>query len=192
MDNPNTMIFVSILILVLFLYLVQEPFAIYKESPLNDNTYKVQEYKNPQNAADMLAKLRKKTQEIVNYLKVKYSDDDRIARLVNRTKNLNIEESVHEENTSSFTINKGELISFCLRKKDTNKNFHDMSTMMFVLIHELAHVMSESEGHNDEFMKNFKFLLKEAEEGGLYIPIDYSNNPIVYCGVKVTNNPFFN
>jgi hypothetical protein len=67
-----------------------------------------------------------------------------------------------------------------------------MSMMMFVLIHELAHVMSESEGHNDEFMKNFKFLLKETEEGGLYIPIDYSNNPIVYCGVKVTNNPFFN
>ena len=140
----------------------------------------------------MLAKLRKKTQEIVNYLKVKYPDDERVARLVKREKNLNIEESVHENNTSSFTINKGELISFCLRKKDINENFHDMSMMMFVLIHELAHVMSESEGHNDEFMKNFKFLLKEAEEGGLYIPIDYSNNPIVYCGVKVTNNPFFN
>ena len=52
-------------------------------------------------------------------------------------------------------------------------------------MHELTHVMSISEGHGPEFVKNFKFLLKESESMGIYEPVDYSNNNnIVYCGVK--------
>ena len=35
---------------------------------------------------------------------------------------------------------------------------------MFVIIHELSHIMSKSIGHNSEFYDNFKFLLKEAVE----------------------------
>ena len=61
--------------------------------------------------------------------------------------------------------------------------------MWFVICHELAHVMSVTEGHNDEFIKNFRFLLVESTELGIYTPVDYSVNNINYCGVLVTNNP---
>ena len=97
-----------------------------------------------------------------------------------------------EEGVSSYTINKGELISMCVRHKKKNKNFHDYQTLLFVLIHELAHVASISKGHNKEFMTNFKFLLDHAGESKMDYAQNYSNSPITYCGVKVTNNPYDN
>ena len=39
---------------------------------------------------------------------------------------------------------------------------------MFVAIHELAHIASETIGHNDEFWNNFKFLLDNAVEIKIY------------------------
>ena len=40
-------------------------------------------------------------------------------------------------------------------------------------------------------MRNFRFLLKEAKISGIHNPIDYSIDNMVYCGVKVTHNPYF-
>ena len=104
-----------------------------------------------------------------------------------------IEEAPHKDGESTYTINKGELMKICLRKKIKNKPFHTLNTLMFVVIHELAHVISESIGHNEEFITNFRFLLKEAPKYDIdYEPIDYSENSMEYCGVKVTHNPFYN
>jgi hypothetical protein len=164
---------------------------LYRESMLNSNEYKVQNYNNPSKAADLLSILTKNMHEIIKHLKEKHNEDIRVIRFSKRLKDLQIEEAVHEEDASSYTINKGELMAICLRHKNENKNFHDIQTLMFVLIHELSHVMSVSEGHNAEFMDNFKFILREAKEAGVYIPIDYSHNPIKYCGVKVTHNPYY-
>ena len=33
----------------------------------------------------------------------------------------------------------------------------DVNTMMFVAIHEMGHLSSETIGHNDEFWDNFKY-----------------------------------
>ena len=118
-----------------------EKFGIYKESMLNSNTYKVQEYESPDKAADILAKLSKNTRIIIEHLKEHHYEDVRVVRLEKRSKELNIEEAVLEEGSSSYTINKGELMAFCLRHKTKDRKFHNIQTLMFVLIHELAHVM---------------------------------------------------
>ena len=61
---------------------------------------------------------------------------------------------------------------------------------MFVAIHELGHVMSESVGHTDEFWRNFKFI--RSSGGNQYLsPIDYKKNPKNYCGMEITDNPYF-
>ena len=88
-------------------------------------------------------------------------------------------------------INKGELMALCLRHKKGEHPFHEYNTLQFVMIHELAHVASISEGHNQEFINNFRFLLRQANALGYYDPVNYSNKPINYCGIKVTNNPYF-
>ena len=45
--------------------------------------------------------------------------------------------------------------------------------------------------HTEEFWSNFKFLLKEAKKEGIYNPIDYKKNPQPYCGMTITDNPYF-
>ena len=62
---------------------------------------------------------------------------------------------------------------------------------MFVALHELSHIATESIGHNKEFWDNFKFILKEAQEAGLYKMVDYSKDNKEYCGMTITDNPYF-
>jgi len=79
----------------------------------------------------------------------------------------------------------------CLRQKNQRKSLHDDNLLMFVIIHELAHIMSKSVGHNAEFYNNFKFLLKESVVMGCYKPVNFEKNPVKYCGMNVTNNPYY-
>ena len=67
----------------------------------------------------------------------------------------------------------------------------DENTLTFVAIHELAHVMSKSIGHKTEFWENFKFLLKDAVKMGLYKAVDYKKKPKEYCGMTITDNPYY-
>ena len=63
--------------------------------------------------------------------------------------------------------------------------------LMFVALHELSHIMTESTGHTTEFWKNFKFLLENAVEFDIYEPINYKENPEQYCGMQITDNPYY-
>lgn len=159
-------------------------------SNLNGKKYGIQEtLPYSHETADKIAKVELFIDKFINYLNNKYSNTDiRVNRLVSRLHNIKIEESPFEEGTSSYTLNKGELIAVCLRNKN-DKNFHNFDLLKFVIIHELAHVASVSTGHNAEFLRNFKWLLQEAKNANIYTPVDYSKNPITYCGVHVSNNP---
>ena len=88
----------------------------------------------------------------------------------------------------AYSVNKGEELSICIREKDTEK-FLDSNTVLFVAIHELAHIMSESTGHTEEFWDNMKYLLEEASKQGIYNPVDYSKNPTDYCGTEINSTP---
>ena len=61
--------------------------------------------------------------------------------------------------------------------------------MMFVALHELAHIMTKSIGHTEEFWNNFRYLLKKAIKLGLYNDVNFEKNPVDYCGTKITNSP---
>lgn len=84
------------------------------------------------------------------------------------------------EGNSSYTENKSS-ITLCLRDQKTASPY-DSNTLMYVALHELAHVISKTYGHGDEFKKNFAALLDRAEKLGFYdskIPL-----PSNYCGVQ--------
>ena len=88
----------------------------------------------------------------------------------------------------AYSVNKGEELSICIREKDTEK-FLDMNIVIFVAIHELSHIMSKSTGHTDEFWDNMKYLLEEGNKVGIYNPVDYSKNPVNYCGMEINSTP---
>ena len=97
--------------------------------------------------------------------------------------------------TSSYTAyseNKGEKIAFCLNKqKQDNDTLIDENTLMFVAIHELAHIMTKSIGHKSDFWTNFKFLLENAKKADIHNPVDYKKSPQEYCGMKIHDNPYY-
>lgn len=189
-------LFILFIIMILIVYMKtvnddvnMEGFFVMIRSHVSGNKYDVQdELPNPQTAADKLGAIDMFINNFISYLDSKYVSDDRVKRLVSRSNGLVIKETNHDSSESSFTVNKGEMMSVCVRSKDNAAKFHDMQLMKFVIIHELAHIASLSFGHNDEFNRNFNWLLHEAQNVG-YTPVDYSVNPVTYCGVRVTNNP---
>lgn len=69
------------------------------------------------------------------------------------------------EDSQSFTINK-RVIHLCT--KDRTGKFYDTNSLIYVVLHELAHVLCREIGHTDAFFKINKALLNHAEHRGVY------------------------
>ena len=161
----------------------------YCKSDIDNNEYLVRNREDKAIAANLLAKIRIKLEKICKLMKDKYPNDASVIRLNKRFNSNNISESGKGSQYTSYSVNKGEKIVFCIRQKDDNETLVDENTVTFVAIHELAHIMTKSVGHTQEFWDNFKRLLKEAINENLYTKEDYTNNPKDYCGIKVTDSP---
>ena len=156
------------------------------------NKYCVRERSRIQEAADLLAKVTNKCKELVEYVGNKHSDMESVKRLVEGFNPKRIMETLPTSQFTAYSENKGEKIAFCLnRKKGENEGLIDESTLTFVAIHELSHVMTKSIGHKSEFWQNFKFLLENAKDAGIHNPVDYKNEPKEYCGMKIHDNPYY-
>ena len=70
-----------------------------------------------------------------------------------------------------------------------NDEFIETNLIIFVAIHELAHVMTDDVGHTPKFWNNMKFLLEQGITLGIYREEDYSQNPKMYCGMEINSTP---
>ena len=85
--------------------------------------------------------------------------------LINRFNPDNKSESTPSDKYTSYSVNKGEKIIFCIRDKSPGPEqfkIINVNTLMFVAIHELAHVMTKSIGHEPDFWNNMRYLLSVA------------------------------
>jgi len=185
------LIFIVLTIIIIYSEILTENFEIIKQMASDNKMYYVQNFEDNKEAADTLSSISNQSSALVENLTVKYPNDTDVMRLKKKFNPDNMREAEDSNGQTSYTINKGEMVHLCLRHKDDEKSLHDHNLLMFVTIHELAHIMSKSIGHNQEFYKNFKFLLTEAVEAGIYSPVNFQSNPVKYCGVNVTNNPYF-
>lgn len=154
--------------------------------------YNIQKHLPDQHiATELLAKLNNKMLSFIKNLKNKYPDDAGVKRLSKRYRPSNLAEGtpLNDDNETSYSTNKGEELVFCLRNKRKPGVFVDFNTLVFVAIHELAHLMNNKWGHGKSFNKSFKFLLKEAMSNGLYSYQDYYLSPVVYCGLEIKSTP---
>ena len=129
------------------------------KSSVDNQFYWVRNKSDKINAANTLAKIKINIMKLVIHLKTninKFPENmSSIKDLVRRTKVINIMETPADEKFTSYTIDKGKVIYFCLRSKII-ENIHDMNTLMYVALHEFAHVCTKSFGHTVEFKENFK------------------------------------
>lgn len=81
------------------------------------------------------------------------------------------------EGEKSYTINKKK-VYICL--KDKNGRYYNRNMLVYVILHEYAHMLNDEIGHTGKFYEIFEDLLNRAEEAGLY---NSEISPIVnYCG----------
>jgi hypothetical protein len=160
-------------------------------SKVDGNTYCVRERGKLELAVDLLAEATKNMKKLVKYMEQKHSSNPAVKRLVENFNPDKISETLPTSEHTAYSENKGEKMAFCLNEDKQGTRLIDLSTLTFVAIHELAHLMTESIGHKEEFWDNFKFLLKNAKESGIYEPVDYSKSPVQYCGTRIDENPYY-
>ena len=115
-----------------------------------------------------------------------YPSTKNATRLENNWRRVKMYETNFRDQVA-YVIDKNHKFYLCVstpENEDENTN-----TMRFVVIHELAHMMSSSYGHNEEFSDNFLALLNVAVKLGVYIPINYTKNPANYCGITISQSP---
>lgn len=192
---------IGILGFVLIVFTVLIIIKLYQESDVfqlkcivstkDGNKYCVRDKENLEKSADMLADMTIKLKRLVKHMAQKYPDEERVKRLVKGFNPKKIMETLPTSEYTAYSENKGEKLAFCLTKKKNEGNMIEPNTLTFVSIHEVAHIMTKSVGHDKEFWDNFKFLLENAKEIGIYSPVDYSKNPTEYCGMDITDNPYY-
>ena len=155
------------------------------------NTYCVRETPKLELVADLLARTTEKLKQLVAYLKDEFPNRENVKRLAEKFNPKKISETLPTSKYTAYSENKGEKLAFCTTTTKEGSKLIDENTLTFVAIHELGHVMTESVGHTKEFWQNFKFLLKNAVKIGIYKPVDYKNKPKNYCGMKITDNPYY-
>ena len=160
-------------------------------STVDGNKYCVRERERLEESADMLARITGKMKKVVSVLGEKYPDRANVKRLVTRFKPEKVSETLPTSEFTAYSENKGEKLAFCLNTTKNGSKLIDENTLTFVALHELSHIATESIGHKDEFWDNFRFLIKEASDLHIYKPIDYKKDPKNYCGMKISDSPYF-
>lgn len=178
-------IFIMIVILVMYIQ------NYYNEiervvSKVDGRKYIVRKLDDSQQAANLLARINKDLLALIHHMMAKYPNREDAKRLYQNFNPDSISEGSIDSGYTSYSVNKGEKIILCIRQKDNS--FVSQNVLMYVAIHELAHLMTEEVGHTDTFWDNFKFLLEEAIKINLYVKVDFNNAPKDYCGIKITTS----
>ena len=197
-------LFITLLILIIF-YLIYKQTAQEEWVRASDNNYYLLrnlKWENPElqtvfksQSADVLAKINHHIIKLLDHLNKNYPNKDWV-KILNRNykrDGKSLSEASVEDGMTSYTIDK-EYMHICLRTRDSKEEIYDLNTLMYVVIHELAHMGNYSsigipiEGHGPEFMSKFKFLLEESIKLDIYRYEDYSKTPKEYCGIKINRN----
>ncbi len=177
----------SIIFVSYFVYMVYYNNKLENMTSTVDNrVYTVQTKEDAQEAADLIANIRKRLILLVNHLIKAYPSDERTVRISDNFNPDKLKEGIDNPEYTSYSINKGEQIVLCLRTKN---KLMDINTMMFVVLHEIAHIATISIGHTTEFWDNFKWILEESINIGIYVKQDFDKKPVEYCGMKITDSP---
>jgi len=185
---------ISIIVIFIYIFLFHnKKNVILITGQDNFTKYLVYDDEKKKESALLLEKVTENMFKLKSYL---YKNKDNFIELKDYIKqlhrNLNKDRTLIYENDpksdlTSFSVNKGEEIAFCLKSKKTG-DLHDENLIMYVALHEMAHIACPEIGHGELFKKIFKFLTEQAIEIGIYKYDDYDSKPVEYCGMMLSSN----
>lgn len=200
-------VLILLILCLLFYYFQSDIDSFMNRAPVCNDADKrcypvFEHFEDPMSASEMLAYLNLFAINLLRHMRKKYlwnnegSPADRHmvrSLLLNYNPDSIVENNPNSDVNTSYVEDKGKVFAMCLREKASGKNIlHNKNTLEFVLMHEMSHLASDMIGHEGmEFWLNFKKLIQNAEECGLHTPINYEVNPVNYCSLLVTYNPYF-
>lgn len=186
-------ILISMIVIIIYLFLfINRNNLVYVEG--NTGTkFMVQKDNFKKEKGKLLAEVVERMYKLKNYL-VKNIDDypeykqywEQLEQNFTESRTL-IYETDPNTDLTSYSVNKGEELSVCLKSKKTGR-LHDINLLMYVVIHEMAHFACPEIGHGNLFKKIFRKLIEEAIKLNLYVKDDYSENPLEYCGMVLSSS----
>jgi hypothetical protein len=164
----------------------------YVESRVDKQRYYVRNLPDKQEAADRLARIRQSLCTLKEHLAVTQERKPFVKQLVQNftCTSDQFSESTPEAVHTSYTVDK-EKVFMCLRQRNTKEELVSENTLIFVALHEMAHMGTSSIGHTPDFWNNFAWLLTQAETLGIYTYTDFAAHPVEYCGVHITDSPTY-
>ena len=179
----------SILILSILFYYFNRHNGIYIKSNIDNQYYYVSNLDNKQEIADMLAQIKLNIKYLLEYLKNHPKEEykEYVKNLEENIDKVDILENIDEYNYTSYSVNKGEELVLCVKNQKT-KQLYDINLIMYVVLHEISHIMCPEYGHGKLFQKIFSYITQEAINCGIYYNIDFNNNPKEYCGLTIHSN----
>lgn len=191
--SNEIIVVVVITILAFAMYKIRKSKLTIVENQDNGLKLMVVNDKNKKKSADLLSEI------IINMFKLrnnlikdrrKYPDYEEYIDLLEKNFNedrTQIYENDPNSDLTSFSVNKGEEVAFCLKSKKSG-NLHELNLLTYVAIHEMAHMGCPEIGHGDLFKKVFKFLTLRAIEMNIYKKEDYASSPVEYCGMILSSS----
>lgn len=167
--------------------------ASFVKSTIDNNDYIVQDKPDKYIAANNLAIIKKNIYAVNEYMMKNINDTsfleykNYIERLNSRIYSTKISEGLGQRGYTSYTINKGDEIVFCIRSERTG-TLLPINLVMYVVLHEISHIACPEQGHTELFNKIFKFIAKNGINAGVYKKIDFHDNPSEYCGMTINES----
>lgn len=161
------------------------------KSGVDGANYLVRNLPDKHDAADRLAEVRARVLKLMQHFRQTLKSNQIASDIL---KNFDAEperfsESEADSSHTSYTLNKGEKMYVCLRQKNDSQELVNINVLTFVTLHELGHIGTREIGHTPLFWNNFAWILKQAEEIGIYEFTDFSEQPVEYCGISITDQP---
>jgi len=189
--EQELLVFALVLLIGYLIYSIRNAGLVRAE--FDGQVYMVQELPDKSKAVDLLIKLKtdlgKIAQKSLDRAKKEDNKDytNYIQIIVNKLNSVFIREVEKDSPYTSYSVNKGEELVFCLRNKQSNE-FYDYNKILYVAVHEIAHIGCPEVGHTKLFFEINRYILETAQDNNMYEFVDYNNTPEEYCGIQIYTN----
>lgn len=196
-------IVLAVVLFLLFVYVYKaKDESVWVTSTLDGQRYLMRRGagKNPEyliESANVLAEINRRTESLINHLERNPQSHTAQRHVISQLrKNYSpsiLSEAANDTRYTTFTVDKKDM-HICLRTRDQDERLYNINLLMYVVLHELAHLCNYDpsgtpiQGHGQEFRSVFKLLVTEAIRIGAYEYVDYTKRPEEYCGIVVTTN----
>lgn len=197
----------TLIIVIVCLYLFQVTYRSYIDkraivSTIDNHEYVIRHASTKTDeelveSANTLAEINRRVLLLITHLEtaehLKTQENRMFLKMLIQNYNPSIiSEAAVDERFTTFMVNKEEM-HICLRTRNDEKAVYPINTLMYVVIHELAHLCNYDDegkpiiGHGPEFKRIFRILIEESIKIRIYEYVNYFNQPVEYCGMTINS-----